>query len=259
MNFHKRAAILSAAAGTLLILWAPAKAQKSQDSATGQQDKGGIAGMDMGPMRQDSGPDADLAQSAHDAMSGHDMDMNAHMFMTALRPENPADDKRAAEIVAVLRPAIEKYKDYHVALADGFQIFRPDLPQTHYHFTNRRYALEAQFGFNAAHPTSLLYTKTADGYELEGAMYTAPRRFTEDDLNERVPLSVARWHKHVNLCLPPGGERIREANMKEFGLLGSIASEDACNAAGGRWIPQIFNWMVHVYPYETDRQKIWAH
>jgi len=259
MNFHKRAAILSAAAGVLFILWAPARAQKSQDSAGGQQVKDSMAGMDMGQTHHDSGQGPDLAQSANDAMSGHDMNMNAHMFMTALRPESPADDKRAAEIVAALRPAIEKYKDYRVALADGFQIFRPDLPQTHYHFTNRRYGLEAQLDFNPAHPTSLLYTKTADGYALEGAMYTAPRRFTEDDLNERVPLSAARWHKHVNFCLPPGGERITPANMKEFGLLGSITTEDACNAASGRWIPVIFNWMVHVYPYETDPQRIWAH
>jgi hypothetical protein len=42
-------------------------------------------------------------------------------------------------------------------------------------------------------------------------------------------------------------------------LKGSIATADACDAAGGRWLPLVFNWMVHVYPFETDAAKIWAH
>jgi hypothetical protein len=90
-------------------------------------------------------------------------------------------------------------------------------------------------------------------------MYTAPRRDTEDDLNVRVPLSVARWHKHVNLCIPPKGAQWQQINWKQFGFGGSISTEDACDQAGGRWVPQIFNWMVHVYPYEKDPERIWAH
>jgi hypothetical protein len=158
-----------------------------------------------------------------------------------------------------LRPAIEKYKDYRVALADGFKIFGPNVPQPQYHFTNYAYALEASFKFDPAHPTSLLYKKTSDGYELVGAMYTDRKFATEDDLNARVPLSIARWHKHTNLCLPPRGTSLQQANFKEFGLKGSIATQEACEQAGGRWFPQIFGWMVHVYPYETDPAKIWAH
>jgi hypothetical protein len=223
-----------------------------------QQTQGSMPGMDMGKSR--AGQDAEAAKGADMAMSGHDMDMGAHMFMTELRPANPSDEKRAAEIVAELRPAIEKYKDYKVALAEGFIIFLPDVPQPHYHFTNYRFGGEAQTTFNPAHPTSLLYTKSNDGaYVLEGAMYTAPRRDTEDDLNARVPLSVARWHKHVNLCFPPKGSQIPPGSSKEFGFRGSISTEDACQQAGGRWMPQIFNWMVHVYPYESDPDKIWAH
>lgn len=260
MNIHKSAAILIVAAATVLALRSPAGAQNTQSSQGGQE-KGQdtMPGMDMSGLQRDSGADADAAQSAHEAMAGHDMSMNAHMFRTSLRAENPDDDKRAAEILDTLRPAIEKYRDYHVALADGFQIFLPKLPQQHYHFTNYRYAIEAAFAFNPAHPTSLLYKKTANGYELEGAMFTARNKATEDELNERVPLSVARWHKHVNLCLPPRAAQMRQANWSEFGVRGSIATEQACDAAGGRWVPQIFGWMVHVYPYETDPAKIWAH
>jgi len=253
MNFIHRNALYFAAA--IFLLAAPAArftgAQQSQSSK--QQDSGSMPGMDMDDMHHDAAQDADAA------MSGHHMDMGAHMYMTALRPANPADEQRTAQILATLRPAIEKYKDYRVALADGFQIFHPEVPQEHYHFTNYRYAFEAALRFNPEHPTSLLYKKTRDGYELEGAMYTARKNATEDDLNARVPLSVARWHKHVNICLPPKGAQAQPAAFKEFGFRGSISSEEACREAGGRWYPQIFGWMVHVYPYESDPAKIWAH
>ena len=90
-------------------------------------------------------------------------------------------------------------------------------------------------------------------------MYTAPKNSTERQLDERVPLSVARWHEHVNFCMPPKGTPAGQVNWKEFGFVGSIATQDACEQAGGRWFPQMFNWMVHVYPFETDPSKVWAH
>jgi hypothetical protein len=251
-------AVALAAAASLLTL--PALPQQSQNS---QQPPGqihdGMVGMDMRGMQHGSDQNSDAAKAANDAMSDHDMDMGAHMYMTDLRPPNAADQERAAGVLAALRPAIEKYKDYRVALAEGFQIFLPNVPQPQYHFTNYGYAFEARYEFNPTHPTSLLYKKTKDGYELVGAMYTAPRSATLDDLNARVPLSVARWHEHVNLCFPPKGATFQQVDQKQFGFRGAIATQDACEQAGGRWYPQIFNWMVHVYLYETDPAKIWAH
>jgi hypothetical protein len=135
----------------------------------------------------------------------------------------------------------------------------PNVPQKIYHFTNYAYAMEAGFEFNPAHPTSLLYKRTSDGYELVGAMYTARRNATEDDLNARIPLSVARWHKHVNFCFGAKGGSVQQVNQKGFGFRSDIVTQDACEQAGGRWYPQIFGWMVHVYPYETDPTKIWVH
>jgi hypothetical protein len=41
-------------------------------------------------------------------------------------------------------------------------------------------------------------------------------------------------------------------------MLGSINTKEACNAAGGTFLPHVFGWMVHVYPYETDPKKIWS-
>lgn len=45
------------------------------------------------------------------------------------------------------------------------------------------------------------------GYKLVGVTYTAPYRLSEDDLNQRIPLSIAQWHAHTNLCMPPDTQR----------------------------------------------------
>lgn len=259
------AALIFAAFFALFVVARLHGKSQSQTQAQASSSAGSMSKMDMPSkpsIQHEAAANPAAARAANDDMSdmsGMHMDMNPHMFMTVLRPANGADQTRAAQILATLRPAIEKYKNYHVALADGFKIFLPNVPQQHYHFTNWRYAVEAAFTFNPAHPTSLLYRKTPDGYQLEGAMFTAPKKFTEDQLNERVPLSVARWHKHVNFCLPPKGTPPAQVDQKEFGLGGSISTEQACSAAGGRWFPEIFNWMVHVYPYESEPRKIWAH
>lgn len=255
-------------AAALLFAVTPGRAQQSTQQSQNPQSpgtqasqstqSGGMPGMKVDGMDHDAAMNPEAARSAMDAMSGA-MNMNAHMFMTTLRPKNPEDEARAAQIVETLRKSIERYKDYHVALADGFEIFLPNVPQEHYHFTNRRYAMESMFGLNAEHPTSLLYKKVNGDYVLEGAMFTAPRWASERELDERVPLSVARWHKHVNLCLPPKGTTLQTIDWKQFGPSGAIATKEGCEEANGRWIPQIFGWMVHVYPYETDPAKIWAH
>ena len=232
------------------------RAQQQKLSAQAQDN---MPGMDMDNMRPDADQSREAAKSANDVMADHDMKMSAHMFMTDLRPHQSADDQRAAQIVDTVRKAIAKYRDYKLALADGFRIFMPSLPQPVYHFTNYGYGYQAEFHFNPEQPTSLLYKKTSDGYELIGAMYTAPKNSTEDQLDARVPLSVARWHKHVNLCLPQKGTPVQEVNWQKFGAEGSIATQDACEQAAGRWLPQVFNWMVHVYPYEAEPTRVWAH
>jgi hypothetical protein len=193
------------------------------------------------------------------SMESRHMDMGPHMKMTALRPLQPGDQARADRIVKIAHEVSEQYEDYHTALDDGFRIFLPNVPQAMYHFTNYRYAFEALSYFNPEHPTSLLYEKHGDGYKLIGVMYTAPRNATEEELNERIPLSIAQWHAHVNLCLPPRRERYEMlAAHPRFGLQGSISTKAACDAAGGRFLPQIFGWMVHVYPFEQKPADIWS-
>jgi hypothetical protein len=219
-------------------------------------DHAGMPGMAPGETMDND----DASVGEHNAMIDmqhmHHSD-TPHMHMTALRAANAEDQKRANEIVEQLRAGLEKYKDYHAALNDGYKIFMPHIPQQEYHFTNYENGFLEAFTFDPARPTSLLYKKTATGYDLVGAMYTMPKRATEEQLNERVPLSVATWHLHTNLCMPPKGDR-RHADWTKFGLRGSITTEVACDAAGGTFHPVIFGWMVHVYPYEDTTAKIFA-
>ncbi len=88
-------------------------------------------------------------------------------------------------------------------------------------------------------------------------MYTAPKSATLDQLNERVPLSVTRWHAHTNVCMPKSRQNA-QVDRKRLDLSGSIATPEACAEAGGRFFPQVLGWMVHVYPFETSDDKVWA-
>ncbi|MBV8170743.1 MAG: hypothetical protein JO219_02300 [Candidatus Eremiobacteraeota bacterium] len=187
------------------------------------------------------------------------MSHGGHMTMTMKRPSDAADQARADQILATLRQAIAPYKDYRAAEAAGYVPFHPELPLPMYHFTNWANAAANVFSFDPARPTSLMYKRVPGGYELVGAMYTAPERATDDQLNARVPLSVATWHLHTNLCLPPAGQHVSWTGPNaQFGLAGSITTASACEAAGGTFKPIIYNWMVHVWPFETDPSKVWA-
>lgn len=221
------------------------------------RDMPNMKGMPMG--------DKDENNTAHvmHSMEGH-MEMGPHMKMTALRKPQPGDTERAQKVADEARKVMEYYADYHKALADGFQIFLPNIPQKMYHFTNYSYGREAALHFNPEHPTSLLYEKNGNDYKLVGVMYTAPKRLTEDQLDERIPLSVAQWHEHVNFCKAPAGMPVSERIQKslgqdaQFGFKGSIHTQEACDAAGGTFLPVVFNWMVHVYPFEKDQLNIWS-
>ena len=224
------------------------------------------------------------------AMGGH-MHMENHMRMTELRPSTPQAEERARNILETLRSSMKRYRNYHVALAKGMRIFLPDIPQDVYHFTDFAAAgQEYQGRFDLAHPGSLLYTKDAAGnYTLVGAMYSAPPEATPEELDAIVPLSVARWHVHTNICLPNGltlDDLLRnniaadrtdmpgmlpvsaspnavELNHRygfmadgRFGFEGKISDARQCTAAGGHLVEQAFGWMVHVYPFSGDDLKV---
>ena len=175
------------------------------------------------------------------------MNMGPHMIMTSYRPVTAADIARIEAIVQNAHACFDRYKDYHLALRDRYQIFAPNVPQDIYHFANVRSFIEAQTTFDLAHPSALLYKKVGDGYQFVGVMYSAPADATEDQLNERIPLSVAPWHLHVNFCLPAGDttQTLFDANSL-FGLTGTITTRAQCAKVGGTFYASMYGWMVHI-------------
>jgi hypothetical protein len=178
-------------------------------------------------------------------------DMGKHMRVTVKRAPLPTDRARGQRLVDRARALMEPYKDHRRAVEDGYQPFLPNLPLPEYHFTNYWHAFKAGFTFDAEQPTSMLYVKEGGRYRLTGVMFTAPATATLDDLDLRIPLSLAQWHLHTSLCMPPKGRGIEMLGQDaRFGFNGSIDTRAECDAAGGRFFPRMFGWMVHVYPYE---------
>lgn len=215
--------------------------QKDHDMST-------MPGMDMGSKSEmrDMGP-------SMAAMAGH-------MLVTPLRPMQPGDEARAQAVIEAAKATMARYKDYRKAIADGYVVLRPDVEQPQYHFTNDANAQAAETSFDPSKPTSLLYRRTPHQmYKLEGVMYTARLHETEDELNRRVPLSIGRWHQHTNFCqAPPGVKDPYMGAHPLFGMFGSIKTQQACDAAHGTFFPYMFNWMIHVFPYEKDFSKIFS-
>lgn len=238
-----------------------------------------------------SAMNAEGGATSPNAMGSHMRMMENHMRMTDLRPAIPADETRAREILDTLRGSLKRFQNYRVALAHGMRIFLPGIPQDVYHFTDFAQAgREYEGRFDLSHPGSLLYTRDASGeYTLVGAMYSAPADATMDDLDAIVPLSIAQWHVHTNICLPNGltiddilhndvgadrpdmpgmlpvssNPNAVELNHRygfladgRFGFEGKISQAKDCKSAGGHLVDQAFGWMVHVYPFSGDDLKV---
>jgi hypothetical protein len=187
-----------------------------------------------------------------------------HMEMTPSRLGTKTDSIKAADVARVLASAIQQYKDTIAAVHAGFKMFAPQMKQQRvYHFTNGLNALQEAFRFDPAKPTSLLYRKDSAGtFVLIGAMYTAPKRFAPEKLDARVPTSIARWHKHVNWCVPPSGAGQRWLERKNgepvFGPESPIATKAECDAVGGDFHASLFGWMVHANVIEPGAAGVWG-
>jgi hypothetical protein len=186
--------------------------------------------------------------------------MENHMCITPTRAKQPGDEEKAKAVVAEVKAAIEKYRDYKKALADGYQIANPKLEQPQYHFNNEANVKLAESKFDPTRPSSLLYRRTpTQRYKLEGVMFTDRVDAPEEELNQRIPLSVARWHEHTNFCAAPAN-KVKEyhGDHPKFGMFGSIHTKEACEGEGGTFFPVMFTWMIHVFPYEDNMKDVFS-
>jgi hypothetical protein len=148
-----------------------------------------------------------------------------------------------------------------VAEQAGYVKFLPWLEeQTIYHYNNIGNVLATFGAFDVTRPVSLLYKKDDKGaMKLVGAMYSAVPSATPDDLDARLPTSIAHWHEHVNFC-GPTVESVRAGDVTVDGPSTArwlkITTRDECTAAGGRFVPRIFGWMAHVYMFAGDDPKV---
>lgn len=201
-----------------------------------------------------------IARSAHPGGPAESL----HMLMTPARVPTARDSAAAAKVAETLETEIAQYGDTVAAVEAGYRMFAPQIKtQRVYHFTNGLNALEEAFRFDPAKPTSLLYRKDPTGtFVLIGAMYAVPKRFTIEQLDARVPTSIARWHKHVNWCVPPrgAGQRWLERRNGEpvFGPESPIATRAECDAVGGDFHPSLLGWMVHANVIEPSAAGVWG-
>ena len=115
--------------------------------AVAQHQHHDMSSMPQAQQQQAQSPDA--MDPAMPAMQHRHNDMGPHMKLTSMRAAPTSDDKQRADaIVQSARKVMERYADYREAMADGYRIFLPNLPQKMYHFTNYRYAIEAAFAFD---------------------------------------------------------------------------------------------------------------
>lgn len=86
------------------------------------------------------------------------------------------------------------------AEADGCQLFLPQVKhQRVHHCTYYRNAFVEAFRFEPARPTSLRDEDGPGGRKvLTGVIYTAPARWSAEQLDARVPVSLAPWHQDVH-------------------------------------------------------------
>lgn len=187
-----------------------------------------------------------------------------HLRMTALQASAPEDQAEADEVAQVLREAIAPYTDISLAEADGYRPFPPDPGDMRIvHYVDLGRSWQEGEGLDPRNPGSLLYERQADGsLGLIGAMFTAPADASEAELNDRVPLSVAQWHLHTNICVPrpiwdADQWAIEDSGQPRFGPESAIATEVACDAVGGDFWPTAFGWMVHAYVFADNPADTW--
>ena len=119
--------IVVAFSGSLLFLMDGVCLAQAGESVAGEST---AQGMDMD--RHDHGEGID------DMMVPHQKHLGPHMKWTVLRPANADDAGRADQIVQTLRQALAKYKDYRVALNDGYAQKHPERTPKHHHFINKQ-------------------------------------------------------------------------------------------------------------------------
>lgn len=155
-----------------------------------------------------------------------------------------AELKNTAAELERARQATAKYRDVHVAEADGYQVLGPDIPGMGIHYV---LTMEPS-RFDVEKPPILLYVKNQQGeYSLAGVGYfwNAPEGPDGQPLNPPFPKSLALWHRHENICMLPRLDN-------PHGL-----SESQCREQGGHFIAKT-QWLVHAWIWKDNPAGVFS-
>jgi len=171
-------------------------------------------------------------QTMEHSMGGHQMVMD-HEHGSSV-PVTFEELTKTASLLETARKATAKYQDVKVAEADGFRAMGPDVRGMGIHYVGLHSG-----GFDIERPNILLYEKSATvpgRFALVGVSYLLNAEVDADGQpkNPPFPKSLARWHRHTNLCVFP--DRSVKGNL----------TESDCVAQGGRF-NALTQWMIHAW------------
>jgi len=179
----------------------------------------------------------------------HDHAMNASAPVTFLELETTAAQLEKA------RRATDKYRDVHVAEADGYRAVGPNVPGMGIHYVHIAGSPEPTAGsggsgFDLEHPQILLYEKDSaarGGYALVGVSYLLEAESDSEGQpkNPPFPKSLASWHRHSDICLFP--DRSVKTDL----------STEQCATQGGSFTG-LTQWMVHAWIWKDSPKGVFS-
>jgi|SRR5215469_11432456 len=172
--------------------------------------------------------------------------MMTHESHSGTVPISYAELKNTVALLERARQATAKYLDVRSAEADGYRAMGPDAPGMGVHFVR---TLEVQ-GFDVEKPPILLYEKdqaAPGGFSLVAVIYlwNAGEGADGQPLDPPFPRSLARWHRHANICVSPG-------LANPHGL-----TENQCREQGGHFFAQA-PWMVHAWIWKDNPSGVFS-
>jgi hypothetical protein len=161
-------------------------------------------------------------------------------------PVSFAELKNTVAQLERAKQATAKYQDVYVAEAEGFRAMGPDVPGMAVHFV---LTLEPK-EFDIEKPPILVYEKNPEapgGYSLVGVTYLWNAAAGPDGqpVNPPFPKSLARWHRHGNICVLAG-------LANPHGL-----TENQCREQGGRFVAES-PWMVHAWIWKDNPAGVFS-
>jgi hypothetical protein len=220
--------------GSTVAVWGHnAAAQRTANPAPSSATRTGATTMDMcAPATALGGTTAPMVMQ--------EGGLQMEMYPTTCTPPTWAEFDRVHAMLARAKAATDKYRDFNVAVQDGYSPYTVAFVQGQgYHFANPAY-LGGIRGrpFDLLHPPFLVYDKVHGHFVLQGLMYYVPATMTERQLAAIFPQSMASWHRHLNLCLGNGT------------VLRAYTAAD-CAQQGGEFYPST-GWMVHVWFWRAN-------